>query len=532
MSLLTAPSRAHDGGPLHPHRDSEPRHDTARDSCRPADDPPSPDSNWSSSGLSLDALADRVAGEAGRINAATCAWLGLVAEADRRTAWQGFTSTGSWLSWLCGIAPGTAREHVRVARVLEDMPLVRAAFASGSVSYSQVRALTRVAGVVAEATLVDLASWATGAQLERLLRALTRAARAEEERAIAERRARWWIDEEGCLVIRARLAGPDAALVMAALDHARDAAHEGGGRLVGEDWVVDSGGDGEGVRDITVLEDQAVCGADALVTLARAYADRSHGGSEAGPLSRDPVEVHVIVEVEELAAAVGAVVRSAPSAAISRPDVPAGTRDPDVPAGTRPMPPRIEPTGVAISQELLLALTCHAPTRTLSHLADGSLVDLGRTRRAPSRAMARAVLQRHGGTCVYPACHARRHLHLHHVIHWAHGGATSVANLVPLCGRHHRALHSGAFQIELTPAPRILRADGTPVPPLGIHRTGSPSTGGIPLAQDSIWADADRAGRRVTSTPGRDTRRLDLGYATSVLLERHASRPPAVPRPT
>ena len=540
MSLVITSPKVHDGGTLHSHGDRERRHDTARDSCRPADDPANLDPTWSSSGLSIDALADRVAGEAGRINAATCAWLGLVAEADRRTAWQGFTSTGSWLSWLCGIAPGTAREHVRVARALEGMSLVRAAFASGRMTYSQVRALTRVSGVIAEGTLVDLASWATGAQLERLLRALTRATRADEERAIAERRARWWIDEEGCLVIRARLAGPDAALVMAALDHARDAAREGGGRHVGEDGVVDSGGAGEGVpdtrempdtRDIAVTEDPAVRAADALVTLARTYAEGSHHKSKAGPLSTDPVQVHVIVEAEELAAALRPAVGPAPSAS-GDPDVPAGTHDPDVPAGTRPMPPRIEPTGVPISQELLLALTCHAPIHVLSRFADGSLVDLGRTRRAPSRAIARAVLQRHGGTCAYPACHARRYLHLHHVVHWAHGGATSVANLVPLCGRHHRALHTGAFRIELTPAPRITLADGTPVPPLGIHRTGIPSTGGIPLAHDSTWAGADQAGRTVTSTPGRDTRRLDLGYAASVLLERHSPRPPAVPWPT
>src|SRR5215218_7608875 len=81
---------------------------------------------------------------ASQIHAATCSWLGLVAEFDAREGWGrwGARSCAHWVSWRCGIAPVAAREHVRVARRLAHLPLIRAAFAEGRLSYSQVRALT------------------------------------------------------------------------------------------------------------------------------------------------------------------------------------------------------------------------------------------------------------------------------------------------------------------------------------------------------------------------------------------------------
>ncbi len=138
---------------------------------------------WDSSDLTDDALSDRVAGLAGRISAATCEWLGYVAEADRRGVWSGFASCAAWLSWRCGLGLGTAADQVRVARGLVDLPVIRSHFASGSLSYSQVRALIRGAGLIPEDELVELARHATGAQLERLVRALRRATTDEDEQA-------------------------------------------------------------------------------------------------------------------------------------------------------------------------------------------------------------------------------------------------------------------------------------------------------------------------------------------------------------
>src|SRR4051794_32638467 len=104
--------------------------------------------------------------------AATAAWLRLVAEFDERSGWHGvgIHSCAHWLAWQCGLGPGAVREHVRVARALRGLPRIEAAFAAGRLSYSQVRALTRIAAPDCEAALLDLALHATASQTERFCR--------------------------------------------------------------------------------------------------------------------------------------------------------------------------------------------------------------------------------------------------------------------------------------------------------------------------------------------------------------------------
>src|SRR5919106_6692352 len=97
----------------------------------------------------LEAIEREIKELAAHIYAATGRWLSLVAEFDRREGWAqwGCSSCAHWVSWRCGIEPGAAREHVRVARRLEELPATRAALAEGRLSYSKVRALTRVGTV-------------------------------------------------------------------------------------------------------------------------------------------------------------------------------------------------------------------------------------------------------------------------------------------------------------------------------------------------------------------------------------------------
>ena len=95
----------------------------------------------------LEALAAEICTMAGHINAANYRWLTLIAEFDRRNGWADncTQSCAHWLNWKCGIGMGAAREKVRVARALEDLPIVSAAMECGALSYSKVRAITRVA---------------------------------------------------------------------------------------------------------------------------------------------------------------------------------------------------------------------------------------------------------------------------------------------------------------------------------------------------------------------------------------------------
>ncbi|MPQ98353.1 DUF222 domain-containing protein [Modestobacter sp. I12A-02628] len=117
-------------------------------------------------------LAEEIVTGAVRLSAATASWLRLVAEFDRREGWagHGVRSCAHWLAWQCGLEPGTAREHVRTARALCRLPVLSGAFAAGRVSYSKVRALTRIAEPGSEAELLEFARHATAAQVERVVR--------------------------------------------------------------------------------------------------------------------------------------------------------------------------------------------------------------------------------------------------------------------------------------------------------------------------------------------------------------------------
>src|ERR1700712_3849508 len=108
------------------------------------------------------ALAARRAGDEAE-------WLVLIAEFDRREGygvWE-CRSTAHWLSWHCGLSLVAGRERVRVARALEERPLLQAELAAGRLTYSKVRAITRVVTDRTEEMFVELGHDATAAQLDR-----------------------------------------------------------------------------------------------------------------------------------------------------------------------------------------------------------------------------------------------------------------------------------------------------------------------------------------------------------------------------
>ena len=99
----------------------------------------------------LDALDDQALEEqlcllAGNINAASYRFVKLIAACDQRRLWasQGAKSCASWLSWVCGLSVHAGREKIRVGHALNALPKISAAYAAGQLSYSKVRAMTRV----------------------------------------------------------------------------------------------------------------------------------------------------------------------------------------------------------------------------------------------------------------------------------------------------------------------------------------------------------------------------------------------------
>jgi Domain of unknown function (DUF222)/HNH endonuclease len=348
---------------------------------------------------------------AAHLAAATCRWLLLLAEFDQRGGWAewGVKSCAHWLSWRCSFGLGAAREHVRVARRLRELPLLAEAFGSGELSYSKVRAITRVATAETEPQLVQLGLHATGAQLERLVRSYRGALAATQdaaERAHELRYLRWSWADDGSLLVQGRLPPDEGALLLTALGAAEQADQR-----TGEDEPVSA-------RQ-----------ADALVTIARS----SLANAEVRGRGGDPCELVVHVDVDTLPAD----------------EIQARAEVAD---------------GPAISPETVRRLGCDAAVVRIVE-RDGRPLSVGRRTRTIPPALRRALRSRDDG-CRFPGCTHRRFLHAHHIRHWARGGATTLENLVQLCSYHHRLVHEGGFRVEPAGdrAPRFRRPDGQLIP--------------------------------------------------------------------
>jgi hypothetical protein len=169
-------------------------------------------------------LEDQIVELAGHLNAGTYRFLTLIAEYDRRKGWncRATRDCAHWLNWKCGIDLGAAREKVRTARALAQLPQVSAAMERGEVSYSKVRAITRVATPENEHYFLQIALHGTAHHVETIVRAYRRATEAEElsreHQQQMSREVRYHWDDDGSLVLKARLAADVGALVLKALD--------------------------------------------------------------------------------------------------------------------------------------------------------------------------------------------------------------------------------------------------------------------------------------------------------------------------
>ena len=354
----------------------------------------------------LEHLEAQITQLAGHRSAATCRWLQLVAEFDRREGharWE-CRSTAHWLNWQCGVSFPAAREHVRVGRALESLPLVTEAFLAGTISYSKVRAVTRVATPATEQTLLDFAHHATAAQLDRIVAGRKTVERNEAQELGAARHLTACYDDDGSLVGSFRLDPEEGAALLAALTRGKDLL-----RASLESEVEEKGAPA-GVPRVT--------NADALALMVETML----GADKHAAIARHDRTV-VMVHVSE--------------------DLATGHLH----------------DGPALCRDSLRRITCDAPICAVLHRGK-EVLDLGRTTREPSRAQRRALMARDGG-CRFPGCPERRYVEAHHVWHWADGGPTDLANLVLLCWRHHHAVHEGGHTLALEAgAVTVWRPDG------------------------------------------------------------------------
>ena len=501
-------------------------------------------------------LGDDIAELSARIQAATYELLVLIRAFDEREGWEGCQSCAHWLNWRTGLKLGAAREKVRVARVLGALPLLSDAMQRGQISYSKVRALTRVATPANERRLLDFALCAPASYVERLARAWRRVDRATEAADDQLRQTRrhinTWVDDDGMVVIRGRLSPEVGAVVRRALEAASDRLRtEVAPADAAEASTVQRQADALGlVAESALAADldrgtagdryQVVLHVEAETLQADAAAPASHVSAETSP-DADPVAAAgppantLVADGYDMSIAqVGVAPTGDPDAETpAEPDVYAETSPrPTEPAGREPADVGRRPfaatadarmtghaalddaDGLRVSAETSRRMACDAAAVVMRHSADGAILDVGHKTRTIPPALRRA-LQARDRQCRFPGCHARR-CDAHHVQHWADGGATRLDNLVLLCRRHHRAIHEEGFTVRLDPTgnAEFCWPDGRPFPAV----TPAPRWSGPPLAPSdarlataAIVIDAD------TATPDWHGEPLDVGFAIDVM---------------
>ncbi len=344
-------------------------------------------------------LANEISELAAHIHAATYRFLVKVREFDTREAWaeMGAKNCAQWLNWRCGISTHTAREKLRVAHALLELEKISASFKKGELSYSKVRAVTRVANKDNEEFLLNIALSGTAAQLERVVRCEIRTEcevdlSTRTEAAYDEREFSWRETEDGSVEFFGRLPAELAEKVIQAIK-------------ANEKSVPAETSSPKARR------------ADALVSLA----DSGCEGYE--------VTLHV-------------------------------------PAGTSKCANTLK-SGATIPAAAAERLCCDAKIIPVVEGEQGEVLDIGRKTRTIPPAISRALHIRDKSCCRFPGCTHTRHLQSHHIQHWAHGGKTSLDNLVLLCWHHHHLVHEGGFGCSViktaskkTPAIVFRKPDG------------------------------------------------------------------------
>ena len=521
-----------------------------------------------------DTLAAAVSTLAAHIHAATYRLLVLIAELDRREVWaaQGALSCAHWLSWACGIDTHTAREKVRVARALTELPLISEALAKGELGYSKVRALTRIAMPGNEGDLLNIGLHGTAQHVEKFVRLHRRAKRAEEtERANAQHDNRgltFWHEDDGTVVLHGRFPPEMGARILSVLDAAMTAhaaeqpaavwdneglapedvprgtsgvggvqpARDSAGSTKSGSSVCDSTIDADaGARCIPGREDGS---RELLAHVPRGTCGQGRSSTDAatGAGAREAVAAHRREDAEVFLTDVprGTFIRG-PSRTVRRADALAWMTERMFESGDAPAlsPDRHEIVvhveadvladgragrceiehRTAIAAETARRLCCDGGIVPVADRPNGEPLSVGRRTRSIPPAVRRALASRDRG-CRFPGCPATHRLHGHHVKHWAEGGETSLDNLILLCPTHHRLVHEGAFDVQRLDdgAFRFVNPHGLAIRPPRRQETSSPDT--IIIQNESFGLAIDCE----TATAHWHGERIDYDHALMVTM--------------
>ena len=416
---------------------------------------------------SIDDLDAAICRLVSRIHSETYQMLVLVREFDDRMGWAkwGYSNCAEWLSWRCGLSQSAAREKVRTAQALRDLPGISLAFREGRLSYTKVRALTRVAALHGEDALLRYALDASAPAVEERCRQIrnTQPDSVHDARRVwvARSLSVWRNASNGTLCLRVELPLEVGELVMKSIEKALDRNEVA--NLVGND------------SKATFQSQQA----DAFVEIAKAYLD---GGAADSSSASTADRYQVVVHVDEAALHGGAGRADAPLDTIKR-------------------------------------LACDAGVVVVTEDERGTPLNVGRKKRVVSTPLRRAVVAR-DRHCMFPGCHRTRYVEAHHVHHWVDGGETNVDNLVLLCWQHHHLLHEGGYRIRRDHQGDLyfMRADGRAIPRCGYRADdytddeyGDDDVLENPSTEGCDHTDANRDNASLQVREPRGVYRLDRG---------------------
>jgi len=404
---------------------------------------------------SNDQLADQITTLAGQINAANYRFLTLIAEFERRKAWSGYglRSCAHWLNWKCGIDMGAAREKVRTALALTTLPKTKTAFQKGELSFSKVRAMTKIATQENESFLLNIAEYGTAHHMEKLVKAhrsvehtlnaeelkqdiakqdTAKQDTAKEDQQKENRSVVCYQDNDGMWIIHAKLPPEEGSLVAKTLKELGDKLAETEIQAETQPEQKDKT-EPKNVSAETFSLNQTEekltfpqRRADALIALSEHYLATAHNASTNTPTSASTNTLTALKSAERCQLIL------------------------HIQAGDQNIHPA-NLDGQWLTPSAARRMACDAGLLIVEEDEAGNVLNIGRKSRTIPAAMSRALAIRDNG-CQFPGCCESRYTEGHHIKHWADGGETKLDNLVTLCRYHHRELHKGSFYLSLKPA--------------------------------------------------------------------------------
>ena len=445
-----------------------------------------------------DQLADKISLLAGQINAANYRFLKLIAEFDALEAWAGygFRSCAHWLDWKCGIALGAARERVRIARALDGLPKINAAFEVGELSYSKVREMTRVATEENEEYLLMIAQYGTAQQLAKLVGSFRTVCRyqdfepddklrerlaeefeTEQSEQISqedERQFTSYQDDEGMWVIHARLPAEEGGLLVKLITALGDQIavnHKDRGQALSgscsseassseassvDSCAIDSCSSGLSDKGVPAGTSERVI--NAVDDSFSATDFDTDADLKVEPLTFPQRRADALVAIaEQFLAAESSNLGSLKLAGSERCQLMLHVHTGASLDGSLDASLDASLDGKWLGHDAAKCLACDASLVVVEEDDVGNVLNIGRRSRIIPAGMARALSVRDQGHCQFPGCCESHYVEGHHIQHWAEGGETKLDNLVTLCRYHHRELHRGHFFLSVKPP---LEAEG------------------------------------------------------------------------